>query len=150
MPKEKVEAIVEKCIPMILAYVESPSQEKYRAIINFADVIGGKGPKNILIHPHLKAGLDAAINFYAALPEREVATPCPAIFGTRKEGAHSAFSVGAFGLLRDGAGTLEVHCETCFATYIRTSAILETKCRWCSGTAGIACAPKEEDQPKAA
>lgn len=141
MPKEKIEAIVANCSEFIEAYVTNPSEKNYKAVINFADVIGGKGPKNIILHPHLKANIDAAIAFYAALPEREVATPCPAIFGSNKEGKHDKWSVGEFGLFRDGAGTLEINCQTCGASYIRTSAILEPRCRWCSGTAGIACAP---------
>lgn len=42
MAKEFVESIIEKCMPLILAYVHNPAEITYRAAVNFADILAGK------------------------------------------------------------------------------------------------------------
>lgn len=42
MEKEYVESIIEKCLPVILAYVANPSENGYKATVNLADILAGK------------------------------------------------------------------------------------------------------------
>lgn len=86
-------------------------------------------------------GEAAAIQQLSTEKLRSVPTNC----GLQEETGASAYSVGEFGIFRDGFGTLEISCETCGANYLRTPGILEPRCRFCSGTAGIACQPSQED-----
>ncbi len=79
-------------------------------------------------------GLRAIIAILSQQELRDVPTNC----GLPESGSN-AWSVGEFGLMRDGNGTLQIVCKTCGFQYMRTSGILEKGCRLCSGTAGIVC-----------
>lgn len=85
-------------------------------------------------------GLGAIVAELAAQELRTVATGC----GLQEADSNRPWSVGEFGMNRDGYGTLEISCQTCGAHYLRTPGTLEPRCRYCSGTKGIACEPSEK------
>lgn len=146
--KKEVELIVQKCLPLIFDYVAGPTEKKRSAILNFADALGGYGPKNMLSHPSLKMNIDwdlsknmdDIMNFFGAFVVRQVETGCGiSQSGNRGELTFEAWSVSDFGWGHDHMGTLKIHCETCGATYSRNYGRLESNCRVCRGTKGIVC-----------
>lgn len=103
-------------------------QHQYNLIAKAADIVSGLDPqsKKINYQEHLNT------------PLRIVATAC-GISGS----VNNPFSVSEFGnqsfVLKDQFGTLEIRCQECHISYIRTSGKLEENCRFCGGTKGIAC-----------
>lgn len=53
--------------------------------------------------------------------------------------AQSVVDFASFSSGEDEYGTLQIHCEECDSTYLRTSGKLEKNCRHCGGTRGIVC-----------
>ena len=84
-------------------------------------MLNTQGPKAVTAH-------------FSTQQIRSVPTNC----GLQETGS-SVYTVGEFGIMRDGSGTQQIICKTCGFEYMRNAGILEPRCRLCSGTDGIAC-----------
>jgi hypothetical protein len=103
-------------------------QHQYNLIAKSADIVAGKDIQ----------AKESTFEEQLSTPLRVVATAC-GISGT----TNNPFSVSEFAkssyVLKDQYGTLEIRCQECHITYLRTSGKLEENCRFCGGTKGIAC-----------
>lgn len=134
MEKDYVESIVENCMPVILAYVNNPSEAGYRAAVNFADILAGKKTlpnfqSNDSAIERLSDSLSfrstinldfrrqrkshgtvyqlSTINYLASLPVRPVQTGC-GISGSTGIGSVQTFSkLSAWSVADFGRGGLD-------------------------------------------
>jgi len=128
-------------------------QGKYNAIPNLSDICAGLNLQNLsrfkreqiieaIRQPNLREGM---LVYLGAQTVRTTSGGCGLSGGyltsTNNYGFQSVseFATGFNSLLEDQYGTLEIHCEECGATYMRTPGKLEKSCRHCGGTRGIAC-----------
>ena len=109
---------------------ESPEtlQHGYNLIATTADIFSGLDTQS------------SGGSFEAHLhsPLRIVKTDCVSSGSTSNPYSVSEFGSSSF-ILKDQYGTLEIKCQECHTTYLRTSGKLEENCRFCGGTKGIVC-----------
>lgn len=132
----------------------SPEEVKsnYKSILKMADISTGldvytadnKEALQNMSQLISERGTAAAAQELAKGKLRNVPTNC----GLQEGEGAEPWSVGEFGLFRDGLGTMWISCESCHAHYIRTAGVLEPRCRYCGGTDGIACEQPQENSPQ--
>ena len=139
------------CEPLIEGYLKDPSERCRRALLNFADdfIFKPQTRQELTLkmqNPDFLPMLSAQL---AARPVRYVLTGCGAQGDLHQVSSFqfpvssfNPFSVSEFANNETGEdqyGTLEIHCEECGTTYMRTPGKLEKNCRRCGGTRGITC-----------
>lgn len=155
--RKELEGITAICSQLIINYLDNPSYKTFNALLNFADTIVRKTPtsevgfdSSEVNRPTLKT-VEQIIGFYGSLPVRQVLAGCGIqgsfldsnIAFSVQRSAFQPFSVAEYDLKllsgEDQYGTLEIHCEECGSSYMRTPGKLEKACRFCGGTKGITC-----------
>lgn len=141
MEKDYVETIVENCMPVILAYVNNPSEAGYIAAVNLADILAGK---KMLSNSQFN---DSAIerfsdslsfrstfNYLASLPVRPVQTGCGLSGSSRLENPQPFSVLSAWSVADFGRGSLDndegdFPCPRCGETITYGAGI--TECPGC-------------------